>query len=75
MVQYLMKNQNTENFVFKVFILSALLSSNAHAYVDGGTALLLLQGAFAAIGAVLVFFKKPLHLIAKLFRWNKKTDA
>lgn len=56
-------------------MLSALLSSTAHAYVDGGTALLLLQGAFAAIGAALVFLKKPWQLIVKIFSRKKKNDA
>lgn len=62
-------------FLLRLVFLSALLSSNAHAYVDGGTALMLLQGAFAAIGAVLVFLKKPGQLIAKIFSRKKKNDA
>lgn len=52
-----------------------LFSSTAHAYVDGGTLLLLLQGAFATIGAALVFLKKPGQLIAKILSRKKKNDA
>jgi hypothetical protein len=54
-----------------VFLLNTLLSFPAYAYVDGGTALVLLQGIFAFIGAVLVFLKKPWQLIAKIF--SRKT--
>jgi hypothetical protein len=59
----------------KSISLLILFSSTAHAYVDGGTALLLMQGFFAAIGAVLVFFKKPWQLISKIFSREKKPDA
>ncbi|PVE44155.1 hypothetical protein [Limnohabitans planktonicus] len=65
-------------FISEILILSTLFSSTAHAYVDGGTALLLLQGAFAAIGAALVFLKKPGQLIAKIFsrkKTSEKNDA
>lgn len=60
------------NYILRLAFFSAVFSSNAYAYVDGGTALLLLQGGFAAIGAVLVFLKKPGQLIAKIFS-RKKT--
>jgi len=50
------------------------LPSSAYAYVDPGSALLLLQGLFASIGAALVFIKKPRQLIAKLFGRNKEID-
>ena len=65
---------NKINFLVKIVILTALFSTTAHAYVDGGTALLLLQGAFAAIGAALVFLKKPWQLIAKIFSRKKTTE-
>jgi hypothetical protein len=60
--------------LLKALLLSSLFSSSAHAYVDGGTALMLLQGAFAAIGAALVFLKKPGQLIAKIFSRKKSTE-
>lgn len=64
-----------DNYFFKIFVLSIALTTNAYAYVDGGTALLLLQGTFAAIGAALVFLKKPWALISKIFSRNKNKDA
>jgi hypothetical protein len=63
------------NFFLKFVFVSMLFSSTAHAYVDGGTLLLLLQGAFATIGAALVFLKKPGQLIAKILSRKKKNDA
>lgn len=59
------------NYILRLVFFSAVFSSNAYAYIDGGTALLLLQGGFAAIGAVLVFLKKPGLLIAKIFSRKK----
>jgi hypothetical protein len=61
-------------FFLRLVFFSTLFSSNAHAYVDGGTALLLLQGGFAAIGAALVFLRKPGQLIAKIFSRKKTTE-
>ncbi len=59
-------------FFWKSCLLSFLLSSSAHAYVDGGTGLLLLQGVFAAIGAVLVFVRKPWqYMTHKWFKAKK----
>ena len=55
-------------FVIKFFFITLVFSSPAYAYIDGGSALMLLQGIFSAIGAVLIFMKKPRQLIAKLFR-------
>jgi hypothetical protein len=57
----------TLRLFFHIIFIYFSLSSTAHAYVDGGTALLLLQGIFAVIGAVLAFFKKPWQLISKIF--------
>jgi hypothetical protein len=61
--------------ILRALLMSAIFTTNAHAYVDGGTALLLLQGLFAGIGACLVFFKKPWQFITKLFSRDKKNDA
>ncbi len=55
-------------------LICLIFSSSAYAYVDPGSALLLLQGLFASIGAALVFIKKPWGLIAKLFSRNKLKD-
>lgn len=60
---------------FRALLMCAILTPSAHAYVDGGTALLLLQGLFAGIGACLVFFKKPWQFMTRLFSRNKKNDA
>lgn len=61
--------------LIKAIVASFIFSTTAHAYVDGGTALLLLQGTFAAIGAALVFLKKPWQFMAKIFSRKKKNDA
>ena len=62
-------------FVLKIFVVYSTFASAAYAYVDGGTALLLMQGAFAAVGAALAFLKKPWQLIAKIFGRKKNTGA
>jgi hypothetical protein len=62
-------------FLFRTSFLWIALSSPAHAYVDPGSALLLFQGLFAAVGAALTFSKKPWRLIAKLFARKKDIDA
>ena len=56
-------------------LLCVVFSSPAYAYVDPGSALLLLQGLFAAAGAALTFIKKPWQLLAKLFQRSKDNDA
>lgn len=63
-------------YSLRVMLLSIVFSLPAYAYIDPGSGLLLLQGLFAAIGAVLTFVKKPRQFIAKLFSRRKKdTDA
>ena len=62
---------NFFKLTLKSMILLILFSSTAHAYIDGGASLLLLQGFFAVLGAILIFFKKPWQLIVKIFRLKK----
>ena len=48
---------------------------HAHAYIDPGTGMLLLQGLLAALGAFLVFVKHPVQTVKNLFRkWFGKKD-
>ena len=49
--------------LLRVTLLWLVLTSNALAYVDPGSGMLLWQGLIAAIGAVLVFFRSPLAVI------------
>jgi hypothetical protein len=48
------------------------LPSTAFAYIDPGSGMLLWQGLIAAIGAGLVFVRRPWQVIKKfLTRWRK----
>lgn len=38
----------------------------AHAYVDPGTGLLMLQGLFAALGALVIFVRHPIKTVRRL---------
>lgn len=62
------------NVALRATLLCLIFPSSAYAYVDSGSALLLLQGLFASIGAALVFIKNPWRLIDKLFGRNKEID-
>lgn len=54
-------------------ILLAVLPMAAHAYVDPGSGMLLVQGLIALIGAIVVFVKNPIALIKSLIaRLRKK---
>lgn len=61
--------------VLRAVLLCVAFSSPAYAYVDPGSALLVLQSIFAIIGAALTFIKKPRQMIAKLFSRKKNNDA
>lgn len=45
------------------FILLFVPVSNALAYVDGGTGMLLIQGFIALIGGAIFFLKNPIKVI------------
>ena len=47
----------------RIFLVWSLLVSNAYAYVDPGSGMLLWQGLVAFIGAVLIFFRNPINVI------------
>jgi hypothetical protein len=47
-------------------LILTLAPQDAHAYVDPGTGLLLIQGLLAVIGGIIVFFKNP---FAAFKRW------
>ena len=62
---------------FLLLILGFTLSSTpAHAYIDPGSSLLLLQGLFAFLGGLLVFVKNPIKAMkALLKRLRGEKDA
>lgn len=45
-----------------------LFPASAWAYVDPGSGMLILQGVLAALGAVIMFARKPMEAIKRLFR-------
>ena len=53
-------------------ILLAVQPLTAHAYVDPGTGMLLVQGLIALIGAIVVFVKNPLASIKSLIARIRK---
>ncbi|MCZ8074550.1 MAG: hypothetical protein O9331_00180 [Acidovorax sp.] len=61
--------------LIKALIISAFLTPPAYAYVDGGTALFVLQGFFAALGAFLMFLKSPWRSIVRIFSRKKQVQA
>lgn len=57
----------------RIALLLALLPLSAHAYVDPGAGMLLVQGLVALVGAIIVFVKNPLVAIKALIsRLRKK---
>lgn len=66
------------NRLQKYYIIFVLLafSSDAHAYIDSGSTLLLIQGLLALMGGLLVFIKKPIQTIKNLIaKIQKRKDA
>jgi hypothetical protein len=47
----------------KFILFGLILHSNAQAYVDPGSGMLIWQGLVAFIGAVLIFFRNPIQAI------------
>jgi hypothetical protein len=47
----------------RLSLLWAMLTSSAWAYVDPGSGMLLWQGLVAAIGAVLIFIRNPIQVL------------
>lgn len=45
-----------------------LFPASAWAYVDPGSGMLILQGVLAALGAVIMFARKPMEALKRLFR-------
>lgn len=48
-------------------LLFMLYPSTAHAYIDPGSGMLMLQGLIAAIGACIAFVKDPIGKVKALF--------
>lgn len=61
--------------LIKALIISSLFASPAYAYVDGGTALFVLQGLFGAFGALLMFLKSPWQSMARIFSRKKQVRS
>ncbi len=51
-----------------LLILAALWIPSAHAYIDPGSGMLLLQGLIAVIGAIIVFVRHPVDTLKRLYR-------
>jgi hypothetical protein len=52
------------------------LSAPAHAYIDPGSAMLILQGLLAAIGGVMLFVRHPIQTAKKwMNRLRNRPDA
>ncbi len=51
-----------------LIVLLLFAAPSAHAYVDPGSGMLLLQGMIALIAGVIAFFRSPWRAIAKLWR-------
>ena len=51
-----------------LFLTLVLAVSDAHAYVDPGSGMLLWQGLIAAIGAVLIFVRRPVQTLKDFIR-------
>lgn len=51
----------------RFFFIVLLFPLPAFAYIDPGTGLLMLQGLFAAIGALVIFVKNPIKTLKRLF--------
>lgn len=61
------------NKIFGLFFLMALYPNVAHAYIDPGSGMLMLQGIIAAIGACIAFVKNPVGKIKSIFKkFNSK---
>lgn len=52
--------------IFLLALLGTAMPLTAHAYVDPGTGMLLWQGLIAAVGAILVFVRKPMAALRRL---------
>jgi hypothetical protein len=57
------------NILIRAVLLCTLFASNAWAYIDPGSGMLLWQGIIAAVGAVLIFIKNPVQIIKS---WIKR---
>lgn len=49
--------------LLRISFLSLILATNAQAYVDPGSGMLLWQGLVALVGAILIFFRSPIQVI------------
>jgi len=63
----------------RVFAAALLLwgaTSPAHAYIDPGSGLLLLQGVLAVVGGIIVFVRHPIQTIKRwIGQLRKREDA
>lgn len=57
---------------FFLMLLALLLPASAWAYVDPGSGMLMLQAVLAAVGAAIVFIRKPVEILKRLLRRLRK---
>lgn len=50
----------------RFFLVALLFPLPALAYIDPGTGLLMLQGLFAAVGALVIFIKNPIKTFRRM---------
>ena len=60
-------------FIFKIFVIYMIFTSNALAYIDPGIGSIILQGIIASIAAVGVFFSGLRRKIYNFFCKIKKS--
>jgi hypothetical protein len=57
---------------FRIAAIMALLPLPAHAYVDPGAGMLLVQGLVALVGAIIVFVKNPIAQVKAFIARRRK---
>lgn len=58
--------------IIRFAFLNLIIISNAYAYVDPGSGMLLWQGFVALIGAILIFFRNPIQVIKSWINWIRR---
>lgn len=61
--------------VIAVILTSLVLPTEAHAYIDPGAGMLVLQAAIAAVGAFFILVKRPFHWIGTKLKSMRRPDA
>ena len=67
--------KKVSDFVFAVLVLSILTTSPAHAYLDGATVSLVLQGIAGAFASALIFGKMYWNKLVGVFKRQNSDTA